>query len=129
MHTAAPVIRDVAALSVAVLLGNEVLRCGIDAVLRSLPIVEKVRSWTGTEEVEAALQTGTCDVLIVGRTELDALPAAGWMSARPRILLLVNESAIDACEYASRDVDGFLTEHDLNAASLCDALRRCYLGD
>jgi two-component system nitrate/nitrite response regulator NarL len=123
MQTAAPVVRDVAALSVAVLLRNEVLRCGIDAVLQSLPVVEKVHSCTGTEEV------GTCDVLIVGRAELDALSGADWVPARPRILLLVNETAIDACEYASRDVDGFLTERDLNAASLSDALRRCYLGD
>jgi two-component system nitrate/nitrite response regulator NarL len=84
------------------------------------------------------------DVVIVSAFETEWLAKltgpsakAGVSSGRvtgpgggPLVLLLVDESALsDPQGYASMPVDGFLSQQDLDADTLSDALTRCRLGD
>jgi two-component system nitrate/nitrite response regulator NarL len=137
---------DVGAVNVAIAIGNEILGRGIEAVLGSLPAVATVRRCTRPEELGTLLSTsgrdGTgavvdvVDVVIVSAFETEWLANLTRRSAEtgsgggPRVLLLVDESALsDPHGYASMPVDGFLSQQDLDAGTLSDALTRCRLGE
>ena len=134
---------EVGAVNVAIAIGNEILGRGIEAVLGSLPTVATVRRCTRPEELGALLSAsgrgGTgpvVDVVIVSAFENEWLANLTRRSAEagteggPRVLLLVDESALsDPHGYASMPVDGFLSQQDLDAGTLSDALTRCRLGE
>jgi two-component system nitrate/nitrite response regulator NarL len=127
---------EVGAVNVAIAIGNEILGRGIEAVLGSLPAVATVRRCTRPEELGALLSTsgaGVVDVVIVSAFETEWLANLTRRSAEaagPRVLLLVDESALsDPHGYASMPVDGFLSQQDLDAGTLSDALTRCRLGE
>jgi two-component system nitrate/nitrite response regulator NarL len=133
---------DVGAVNVAIAIGNEILGRGIEAVLGSLPAVATVRRCTRPEELSILLSTtggGTdavVDVVIMSAFETEWLANLTRRSAEagsvggPRVLLLVDESALsDPHGYASMPVDGFLSQQDLDAGTLSDALTRCRLGE
>jgi len=131
MPTISGTADDVGAFSVAILVRNEVLRRGIDAVLRSLPIVDTVRQCATSAAAAELFRSDQVDLLIVAAAD------AGWLETvrRPnaiagtRVLLLVDESASNPLGYAAAGVDGFLAQQDLSAQTLCDALRRCRRGE
>ena len=130
---------EVGAVNVAIAIGNEILGRGIEAVLGSLPVVATVRRCTHPEELGALLSTpaeGVVDVVIVSAFETEWLANLTRRSAEadpgggPRVLLLVDESALsDPQGYASMPADGFLSQQDLDAGTLSDALTRCRLGE
>ena len=121
-----------AALSIAVLVRNEVLRRGLAVMLESLSIVDRVH--LGADWVEAADQrgSGACDILIV------AAPDAAWLDVGPdplpqtraKVLVLMDRPpTTNFPAYAAMGADGFLAQDDLSAEALQDAVIRCRNGD
>jgi two-component system nitrate/nitrite response regulator NarL len=120
------------ALSVAVLVRNEVLRRGLAVVLDSLSVVDSVRLCASAAEAAELRREGACDVLVV------AAPDAGWLAAAPapaeqqrtKLLVLMDRPVTrDFPAYAAMGADGFLAQDDLSAEALGDALLRCRDGD
>jgi two-component system nitrate/nitrite response regulator NarL len=115
-------------LNVAVLARNEVLGRGLVSVLESMPVIASVHPYADEDEAARARSAGGHDVLIV------AVADAGWLESvdaqfavgRTRVLVLVDAvAARDMSVYAALAVDGFLTQDDLSAATLLDAIQRC----
>ncbi|RCV48221.1 helix-turn-helix transcriptional regulator [Marinitenerispora sediminis] len=122
----------VTTLSVALFMENEVLRRGLDDMLRCSPAVGVVRNCENFTAVETCVRSGGCDVLIVSgseRARVGAIAASGERR-RPKILLFVDEWDLRAPEaLADLPVDGFLAQRDLSAESLSETLRRLAVGD
>lgn len=131
MFTTAPETDDVDALSVTVLLGNEVLGRGLEAVLRSLPEVASVQRCRGREQAVALVESDRFDVLIVSAMDATWLEDEHqpFTSAGTKILVLLDENANDMVSYAAIPVDGFLSQQDLSAETLRDGLRRSRQGE
>lgn len=123
---------DDSRLSVAIVAGNEVVRWGLDAVLRSMPAVDTIRRCASPDQVTALLQSEAVDFVIVAAAD------AAWpegirrplADAGTTILVLVDESSLsDPGGYASLPVGGFLWQQNLSAQTLSDVFRRCRLGE
>jgi two-component system, NarL family, nitrate/nitrite response regulator NarL len=132
MQTPPTVTSEVTALSVAVVVGNEILCRGIEAVLRSLPAIGSVYRCASGDEAVALFQAERFDFVIVAPSD------AGWLengrrpiaNAGTMILLLVDESSLhDPAVYAAMPVDGFLSQQDLSADTLHSTFHRCQLGE
>ncbi|MFC7328635.1 response regulator transcription factor [Marinactinospora rubrisoli] len=121
-----------ATLDVALFMENEVLRRGLEDMLRSSSPVGIVRNCENFAEVETCVRSADCDVLIVSgsaRARVGAI-AAGGERRRPKILLFVDESDVRAPEVlADLPVDGYLDQRELSAESLSETLRRITVGD
>jgi two-component system nitrate/nitrite response regulator NarL len=122
---------DRAATTLAVVARSEVVRRGLAAVLRSVPMVGTVRQCGSPEEAAVRLRSERFDFVIAAASD------AGWLApvhrslaeAGTAVLVLVDDSAIhDPSTYASIPVDGFLSHLDLSADTLRDVLHRCRLG-
>jgi two-component system, NarL family, nitrate/nitrite response regulator NarL len=106
-------------LEVAVLVRNEVLRQGLEVVLRSLPGVGRVVRCADGEDPAGH------DVDLVVTSAGDGIPPAGT-----RTLVLVDDAVIgDPARVAELRADGFLAAQDLSARTLGDALSRCAAGE
>jgi two-component system, NarL family, nitrate/nitrite response regulator NarL len=132
MRSANPATNVTDSLSIAILVRNEVLCRGLEAVLQSLPTVGTVHRCVEGDDIPALLHTEKFDFLIA------TAPDAGWLETadlpaddcRTKILLLVDESATtDLSGYAAVPVDGFLSQQDLGAETLADTLHRSGLGE
>jgi two-component system nitrate/nitrite response regulator NarL len=119
-------------LKVAVLARNEVVCRGLTAVLESSSIVAAVHACTGADEAADLRRAGTFDVLIV------AAPDAAWLDTsegrlpetRTKVLVLVDRPAArEFPSYAAMCTDGFLSQTDVTAEALCDAMVRCRNGE
>ncbi len=120
------------AVRVALLIGNEILGRGLEAVLMALPTVQAVHRCRTPQDTQGLLDSQQLDFLIVAAPDLAALAVL----PRPlgekgtRLLVLVDETAdVDPFGYTTWPVDGFLSQRDLDAASLSAALQRCGLGE
>lgn len=132
MHNSAQVVNEAEALSVAILVENEVLRRGMEAVLLSMPMVGSVRRCTSADEITALLPAQQLDILMVSGTDLEWLADAREVltEAGTKVLVLVDESAAnDPSGYAAVPVDGFLLQQSLCAETLRNALTRCAAGE
>jgi two-component system nitrate/nitrite response regulator NarL len=124
VYASVDIARD--AMSVAVLVHNEVLGRGIEAVLDDVPDVKAVYRCGSEEEYEDLVRTGGADCLIV------AVPAAHWLAAgRPgRVIVMVDEaSAAELVRYASIPADGYVSQQHLSSELLGDTLRRSRRGE
>ncbi|MEJ3748503.1 response regulator transcription factor [Actinomycetes bacterium KLBMP 9797] len=125
MHSSVRVIN--AAVSVAVLAGNEVLGRGIEAVLSGVPEVAAVQRCGSREEYERLARHGGADCLVVGAAE------AAWLAVAPRpplVILIVDETATpDLARYASIPADGYISQQRLSADSLSETLLRSLHGE
>jgi two-component system nitrate/nitrite response regulator NarL len=115
------------AVSVGVLVRNEVLCRGLVAVLDSLSIVDEVYACAGPDEVQELHRAGKYDILVLAAAD------AGWLDAadgppvgHTRVLVVVDAAGTrDFPAFAAMPVDGFLAQADLSADSLNDAILRC----
>jgi two-component system, NarL family, nitrate/nitrite response regulator NarL len=115
------------ALRVAILVGNEVLRRGLEAIVTGLSTVDTVRRLDATGQLDAE----RFDVLLVSEYEadrLDGLREALAVRGTKVLMLITDPAAEDLREYGRMGVDGFLYQQELDADSLRDALARCAAG-
>lgn len=122
---------DGTGLHAAVVAENEVLRRGIEGLLRSVPEVGVVRDCAGPDAL-AALLHQRLDVVVVSAGD------AGWLEehrvalteAGVRVLLLVDDLSVDELSnYPSYPRGGFLWQPSLTSAALRDALRQFQHGE
>ena len=127
MPSSSAVTHEVNAVRVAILVRNEILCRGLEAVLKALPEVGAVRKCTAPDQAARLLPAERFEFVIVAAAE------AEWLDTTPdsaKLLMLVDESAVrDAADYASIPVDGFLSQQDLSADTLREALHRCGQGE
>ncbi|SRR6266567_2790869 len=119
-------------LNVAILIENEVLCRGLEAVLQSLSITGTVHRCESREQVTGLIRAHHIHVLIVSAA------TAGWLGtgiessigAGTKILALLDENVTDdLAAHATVPADGFLSQQDLSGSTLGEALRRCQLGE
>jgi two-component system nitrate/nitrite response regulator NarL len=131
MEEAAVIVDGTRTLNVAVQLDNEVLGKGLEAVLQSLPTVGKVYKSESHDASLTLVRDEGVDVIIVGAAEAVRLESAAprLAAAGTRVLVLVDETAKDPFGGAPMPADGFLSQQDLSANGLQDALHRCVQGE
>lgn len=113
---------------VGVLIGNEVLLRGLEAVLRSLPAVSSVHRFGDYAAAAEHVVARGLDFMIVAASDPDWDQAAALPGTR--VLLVVDTSNTQSMTQQGREsVDGYLSQQDLSAATLHDALLRCDRGD
>ncbi|WP_431976717.1 LuxR C-terminal-related transcriptional regulator [Micromonospora haikouensis] len=127
-QTVRPAAGPPASIGVAVLVGNEVTRRGLESILNDLSGVAEVSYHQGVADAQAALATGRVDVLLVtssaGRA---ALSVAGGGA---RILVLVDDGSgvQELFGAATRPPDGIVLLADLTPDGLAEALHRTATG-
>jgi two-component system, NarL family, nitrate/nitrite response regulator NarL len=118
-------------LSVAILIENEVLCRGLEAVLQSISMTGSVFRCGSRDQLAELMLAHSVDVLIISA-------AADWLDAESaslagtgtKILALLDESvAGDLAAHATVPADGFLSQQGLSTDTLREALRRCQLGE
>ncbi|MBP2702783.1 response regulator transcription factor [Microbispora sp. RL4-1S] len=113
-----------APVNVAIFAGNEILRRGLETVLRQLPFIGRVEHCATPDDLDLVVAGGTADIVI---TAAPPSPVAG---DRVKVLMLLDDSQLgDPSFAASLDVDGFVIQQELTAGSLGDAIRRMTAGE
>ncbi|CAL9352751.1 DNA-binding transcriptional activator DevR_DosR [Streptomyces sp. enrichment culture] len=106
---------------------NEFRRLGLEQLLRRVPIVGSFTICTSARELATSPAARSAEVFIVPIKELDETPSH-FISRLPKgskTLLLLNGIPDECVAYiAAAPAHGFLSEHDLSAETLADALRR-----
>jgi two-component system, NarL family, nitrate/nitrite response regulator NarL len=115
----------------AVLACNEVLRRGVDGLLRSVPEVAAVREYADPEQVNHWLSQDRPDVVVVAAADTPWLPTVRVLSeTEVSILVLVDQTSINELpNYASPRSGGFLWQPALTSTALRDAMLRCQRGE
>lgn len=113
---------------VGIFVENDVLRHGLEAVLRLLPHVSEVRYCGTGDEAVSLLASGETDLLIVTGRE------TGWLNAATpsivKVLMLLDEAETrDPAFVAPPSVHGFLIQQELSVDALTDALDRIVAGE
>jgi len=130
MYGSAQARAGVDELDVALLIGSELLRRGLDSVLQTLPVVASVHRCATRAEVDALHAERALDFVIVSTLDTAWLADGFDEESAPKVLVLVDSSAEqDPSGYASLPADGFLSQQELSAETLSDALRRCAAGE
>jgi two-component system nitrate/nitrite response regulator NarL len=122
----------VSGLSVAILIENEVLCRGLEAVLQSLSMTGVVHRCDSRDQAMDLVHTHQVDVLIVSAAGGDWLENVNgsFTSVGTKVLALLDENiSDDLAAHAAVPADGFLSQQDLSASTLREALRRCRLGE
>ncbi len=118
-------------ISVAVSSENEFRRLGLEQLLQRIPFVDSFTIYEGAAELAAAAGANI-DIFIVPIKELDEAPSV-FIARLPedsKTLLLLNGVPDECVSYiAAAPAHGFLSEHELCAESLGDALRRMVVGE
>lgn len=118
-------------LTAAVVAGNEVLRRGIEALLRSVPGIGGVHECAGPDELAALLRQRRPDVVVT--TAADATWLAGTdpdlAAAGTTVLIVVDQAAVDELPSCLSPADGFLWQQNLTAGRLAEALRHSRSGE
>jgi two-component system, NarL family, nitrate/nitrite response regulator NarL len=126
MHSVQPG-NETALTDIAILVSNEVLGRGLEAVLESLEGVGRVRCCTSHLAAMRALRNERYDVVILTAKDREWLAEAIGPD-RPRSLMIIDTQALTdrpRLGYA----DGYLSLQDLSAATLEDCLRRMAGGE
>jgi two-component system nitrate/nitrite response regulator NarL len=111
---------------------DEVLRRGIDALLRSLPEIDSVRECTRPFDIGALLHEGRLDLVVVTAAAAATLARVREALAETgaTVLVVVDHATIGELAGAtSRLADGFLWQQSLNPTALREALRRSRSGE
>jgi two-component system nitrate/nitrite response regulator NarL len=108
-------------------IANDIIRHGIDAVLRQLPSVCEVHHCASPEDVPAAAVEGRYDVLITA--DPGAAAAASDSTGDTRVLLLVDDADAEDLALDTPAADGFLLQQELTAERLRQALVSVYSGE
>ncbi|MBU2665911.1 response regulator transcription factor [Actinoplanes bogorensis] len=125
-----PVHRESDRLSIALVMGNDILRDGLDVALRGLSVAGPVRAYRSMHEL--AESTGERpDVLVVNAADGIAGIAAGSLLAPgAKIVMLIHDArAAEAVLAGGVVVDGFLLQQDLSGRTLDNALRAIMTGE
>ncbi|HCT75124.1 MAG TPA: DNA-binding response regulator [Micromonosporaceae bacterium] len=112
---------------VATYIANDVIRHGIEAVLRQLPAVGAVHHCARPQDVLSAIVDEHFDVLITTDPELAA--AGCEPPGRTRILMLVDDSDAEDIALEMPTADGFLLKHELTGEQLSHALAQVGRGE
>jgi two-component system nitrate/nitrite response regulator NarL len=119
-------------LAAAVVSGNEVVRRGLEALLRADPDVKSVQALAHPDELVPLLEQSGLDLVIVTAAEAVWLTSFHKELAEAKVTVLVavdHATTSDLSSYASPPADGFLWQPDLSAASLREAMRRVRGGE
>jgi two-component system, NarL family, nitrate/nitrite response regulator NarL len=122
--------RQVDRITVAVLVENELLRHGLDAVLRQVSRVTVVRQFGSEAEAQLILRNAA-DVVIVTPAEQHWLAPLSeeCQELRPKVLVLMSDTHLRALDvFGSSTIDGVLLLDELSAKLLDDALYQLMLG-
>lgn len=116
---------------VAVVAASEVLRRGVEGLLRAVPSTGSIRECAGPEGL-VALLARPLDVVIAAAADLAWLEPH-WpklAAANTPVLLVVDESSVDGlANHALAPECGFLWQPSLTSTTLRDALDRCRHGE
>jgi len=118
-------------ISVAFSSENEVLRLGLEQLLRRISLVDEYSIHRSAERLVAEADPGT-DVFIVPIKELEEAPAIfiDQLPPHSKILLILNGVPDECVSYiAAAPAHGFLSDHDLSVGTLADTLRRIIAGE
>ncbi|MFD9846759.1 helix-turn-helix transcriptional regulator [Streptomyces parvus] len=118
-------------ISVALSSENEFRRLGLEQLLQRISFVEKFSIYESAHDLAAAADS-RIDIFIVPIKELDEAPAAfiERLPARGKMLLILSSISDECVAYiAAAPAQGFLSEHELSAENLADAMRRMSAGE
>lgn len=120
-----------AQLKVVVLVGNEVLRLGLTALLSSLPVVEQVSDCVTWSDAEQSIRGGEVDVVLLNESDNEWQRAAEGGGFRPAVtlMLLHDYQAKEQLFQHPHAPDGFVVQGDLAADTLTTALERITAGE
>ncbi|MEV6767378.1 response regulator transcription factor [Nocardia sp. NPDC051030] len=121
-----------AALSVLVVLPNEISRWGITSMLHSLPQVRTVRGCTDFREALPLLEGHPFDIAIVSADGVEEFEQVAAVAANRDVqtLALLRDAGDEAVAQAATLVaDGFLLDSVVDSKALEDALLRLRRGD
>jgi two-component system nitrate/nitrite response regulator NarL len=120
-----------AVLTAAVVAGNEVLRRGIEALLRSVPDIGPVRQCASPEEFAVLARAERFDVVVVTASDLAWLTGnqPDLAAVGTTVLVVVDRAAIDDLPGCLTPADGFLWQQDLTVSRLREALRHSRGGE
>lgn len=119
-------------LTTAIGSGNEVLRWGIEGLVRSVPEIGEVRACAHPGELVGLFERQPPDLVVITYAD------AGWLEpVQPTIVAMAvtvlvvvdGGSAHDLPAGMPATVNGFLWQPDLTADRLRDALHRCRSGE
>jgi two-component system, NarL family, nitrate/nitrite response regulator NarL len=119
-------------LSVAIVIENEVLCRGLEAVLKSMSMARSVFRCGSRDQLAELMLSHNVDILIISAATVDWLDAesSSLAEADTKVLALLDESlAGDLAAHAMVPADGFLSQQDLSAGTLREAILRCQLGE
>ncbi|MFG3497072.1 response regulator transcription factor [Streptomyces sp. NPDC047928] len=123
--------RKASKITVALSSENEFRRLGLEQLLRRIPFVGSFRIHQSAAELASAADADV-DVFIVPIKELDEAPSLfiERLPRRGKVLLLLNGVPDECVSYiAAAPAQGFLSEHELSAETLADALKRMVTGE
>ncbi len=121
--------KDMKSRNVLILVGGEVVRTGLEALLLRLPRIGEVRA-CGQDTLCSELATGSWDVLIVAFEQWRMLGAHADSGPLPVVLVLGDEVPDQHGDlYASLPADGFISLADLSQQSLEDVITRAMAGE
>jgi two-component system, NarL family, nitrate/nitrite response regulator NarL len=117
-------------ISVGVLAESELIRRGLDSVLRQLPQVIAIKHFADQADAQfmSAAMVDVAIVTVAGRNWLPDLGEPGRISI-PKVLLIIRDpDQLPRELVASAPVDGLLLQDDFCEKELADALRQLMAG-
>lgn len=117
-------------LVAAVVAGNQLLRKGVDGILRAMPEIGAVHECADLAEVGRLIQREKLNIVITSTASAPWLAGhrAALDAAETIVLILIDQSSIDDLSSYPPGAGGFLWQPDLTVASLREALRQCRNG-
>lgn len=126
MFSSAPVPEASSLPRVSIYFTNEVLCRGVEAVLRTLPVPTEIHRCASRDEALA----NPSGIVITSASDTDFLAQLAKHPDRGTIQVLAIIDMSSAWAPANGiAVDGYLSQQDLTAATLYDALERCTRGE
>ncbi|MBW6436404.1 response regulator transcription factor [Actinoplanes hulinensis] len=123
--------RESASLRIALVMGNDILRGGLDVALRVLTVARSVRAYRSMPELLVEIGNEHPDVLVVDAADgVAGIAAAALISPGSKIVMLIHDAhAAEAVLASGVVVDGFLLQQDLSGRTLENALRAIMTGE
>ncbi|MFI1418624.1 response regulator transcription factor [Streptomyces sp. NPDC020731] len=114
-----------------VLVGDEILRLGLTALLTSLSVVRQVRDCVTWDDTEQIIRAGEADVVLLHESDDEWQRAVEGGGFRPAatLMLLHDYRASDQLFQHPHTPDGFVVQGNLTAETLTTALQRVTAGE
>lgn len=118
-------------LTAAVVARNEVLRRGIEALLRSVPGIGAVRECGSPDELANLVRLERPDVVVTTATDTTWLAEVQpeLSATGTTVLVVVDQAAVDELPGCLSPADGFLWQQNLTSTRLAEALRNSRSGE